>query len=56
MCLEVLKPPQVDGLASPELAYYDPHHGVVRPGREVAICRFAGEVDELAEDILDVGP
>ena len=55
VCLEILKTPQVDRLASPELPHDDPHHGVVRPGREVAIRRIAAEVDELADHILDVG-
>ena len=55
MGLEVLKAAQVDRLARAELPHDDPHHGVVRPGREVAKCRIAGEVDELADDILKVG-
>ena len=55
MCLEILKTPQVDRLASPELPHDDPHHGVVGTGREVAIRRIAAEVDELADHILDVG-
>ena len=55
MGLEILQPPQVDRLARPELAHDDPHHGVVGPGREVAVRRIAAEVDELADQILDVG-
>ncbi len=54
MCLEILKTPQVDRLASPELPHDDPHHGVVGTGREVTIRRIAAEVDELADHILDV--
>ena len=55
MCLEILKTPQVNRLASPELPHDDPHHGVVRTGREVAKRRIAAEVDELADHILDIG-
>ena len=55
MGLEILKTPQVDRLARPELPHDDPHHGVVGAGREVAIRRIAAEVDELADHILDVG-
>ena len=55
MGLEILKTPQVDRLARPELAHDDPHHGVVRTRREVAIRRIAAKVDELADHILDVG-
>jgi len=53
--LEILKTPQVDRLARAELAHDDPHLGVVGPGRQVAIRRIAAEVDELADQILDVG-
>jgi hypothetical protein len=56
MRLEVLKAPQIDRLAGPELPHNDPHHGVVRAGREVAIRRVSAEVDELADHVLDVGP
>jgi hypothetical protein len=55
MCLEILKTPQVDRLASPELPHDDPRHRVVRTGRQVAIRRIAAEIDELANYVLDIG-
>jgi hypothetical protein len=55
MRLEILKAPQVDRLARAELAHDDPDLGVVGPRGEVAVGRIAAEVDELAEDVLDVG-
>ena len=56
MGLEILKAPQVDRLARTQLAHDDPHLGVIGPGREVAIGRIAAEIDELADQILNVGP
>ena len=53
--LEILKTPQVDRLACPQLPHDDPHHGVVGAGREVAEGRIAAEVDELADHVVDVG-
>ena len=55
MCLEILKTPQVNGLAGPELPHDDPYHRVVRTRREVAKRRIAAKVDELADHVLDVG-
>ena len=55
MCLEILEAPQVDRLSGPELPHDDPHHGIVGTGGEMAIGRIAAEVDELADQILDVG-
>ena len=55
MCLEILKTPQVNGLARPELPHDDPYHGVVRTRREVAKRRIAAKVDELADHVLDIG-
>jgi hypothetical protein len=55
MGLEILKTPQVYRLTSAESPHDDPHHRVVCARRKVAKGRIAAEVDELANQILDVG-
>ena len=56
MSLEILQPPQVHRLARAQLAHDDPHHRVISPGRQVTISRITAEIDELADQILDIGP
>jgi hypothetical protein len=56
MCLEILKAPQVDRLSRAEFPDNHPHHRVVRAGREVTIRGIAAEIDELTDQVLDVGP
>ena len=55
MGLEILQPPQVHRFARTELAHDDAHHRVIGPGGQVAVSRIAPAVDELADDIFDVG-
>jgi len=56
MGLEILKTPQVHRLARAQLAHDDPHHRVIGPGRQMTIGRITAEIDELADQILDIGP
>jgi hypothetical protein len=54
--LEILQAPQVDGLAGAEFSHDHADHGVVRAGRQMAVRGIAAEIDELIDQVLDVGP